>query len=69
MSTTPTSVGIPVRRWSVTHYAVLVALTLALMVGAFGIYALVGPSAATTVPSTTLVEDGRAGGGAAFVRR
>lgn len=62
MSTTPTSVGIPVHRWSVKQYAVLIALMLALVAGAFGVYSLSSPNEATTAPSTTLVEDGRAGG-------
>lgn len=64
MSTTPTTVGIPAQRWSVTQYAILAALVLALMAGVFGVYALTSSEeAATTAPGPALVEDGRAGGG------
>lgn len=62
MSTTPTSVGIPAQRWSVKQYAVLIALMLALVAGAFGVYSLTGSEGSTTAPNPAVIEPVRAGG-------
>lgn len=63
MSTTPTTVGIPAQHWSAKHYAVLIGLMIALVGGAFGVYALTDSEPVTTAPSTVQVENGRAGDG------
>lgn len=62
MSTTPTTVGIPAQRWSVKHFTVLIALMLALVAGAFGVYSLTSSPEATTAAGAAVVEQSRGGG-------
>lgn len=62
MSTTPTTVGLPAARWSVKHYAILIAMILALVAGAFGVYSLVQTEPAAA-PARVSVEGGGRGSG------